>query len=251
MEFSIVIPAHMKSTRLPNKVLVDIGGRPMLWRVWDQIRPFVSHQRLFVATDSPEIVSLVTKWGGQALLTPACRSGTERAAAVVDQLVGDFIVNVQADELNVGPLLLAELVRTGSECPEADLITPVFRITETDVLMDSSVVKVVRGHDGRALYFSRAAVPYFRDAPVDSWVDRCEYWGHIGVYGYRRDVLLSYRDLPESSLEDAERLEQLRYLEAGYRIHTFVTEHRPESINTPHDLWRVRGAIHTTQRDTQ
>jgi 3-deoxy-manno-octulosonate cytidylyltransferase (CMP-KDO synthetase) len=243
MRVVAVIPARLASTRLPQKVLGDIAGMPMLWHVWQAVRCATVVDDLCVATDSHEVMTAVQSWGGQALLTSRhCRSGTERIASILDQLDAEFVINVQADEPLLHPSIVESLVRRWIErqCP---IVTPVFRITTLEELENPAVVKVVRAATGRAMYFSRAAIPFVRDLPRTLWLSNAAYWGHVGVYGFARDVLSAYALLPPSSLEDIEKLEQLRFVEAGYNIDTVETLHRPFSVDTPEDLEEVRNRI--------
>lgn len=235
-----LIPARLSSTRLPRKVLADVQGKPLIWHVWNRVSQAQVFDSVYVATDSEEVRQAVEGWGGTALMTsPACRSGTERIASLIDTLSADLIVNVQGDEPLVSPHMLRALVEDWEQSP-SDLITPVFPIESFDELIKSSVVKVVRAADGTALYFSRSAIPYVRDLPQERWLERHQFWGHIGVYGYRHDVLAAYPSLPVSGLEQVEQLEQLRFLEAGYRFTTVVTDYRPVAVDVAADLEAVR-----------
>jgi 3-deoxy-manno-octulosonate cytidylyltransferase (CMP-KDO synthetase) len=235
-----VIPARLGSTRLPNKVLADLCGKTLVRRVWEQVSQAARIDEVYIATDSPEVLAEAESWGGRALMTsPACQSGTERIASVISQLHGDLILNVQGDEPLIDPGMLDELVRRWEAAP-SDLITPAYRIERLEELLNPNIVKVVRAGDGRALYFSRSAVPYLRDLPQESWLESTDYWGHVGVYGYRRFVLERYAELPASWLEQSERLEQLRFLEAGYAIQVFETAYRPVAVDVQADLERVR-----------
>jgi 3-deoxy-manno-octulosonate cytidylyltransferase (CMP-KDO synthetase) len=240
MNVSVVIPARLASTRLPRKVLADLGGRPVLRHVWERVARMRRATEVLVATDSEEVAEVVAGWGGQFVMTsPACRSGTERIASMLDGLHGDFILNVQGDEPFIEPKLLDSLVERFASAG-GDIVTPVYRIHDSAMLANPAVVKVVRAGDGSALYFSRSAIPYLRGVPVEQWAERGAYWGHLGVYGYARAVLARYPTLPESALEAAESLEQLRFLEAGYRIQTVETDYHAVAIDTPADLERAR-----------
>ena len=234
-----VIPARLESSRLPRKVLADIAGHPMLWHVWSRCCQAFSTHRVYIATDSEEILRVARAWGARVLMTSSeCRSGTERIASALDRIDAETIINVQGDEPMIHAPLLEELARV---CAERDqVVTPVFRIRDLQTLEDPSMVKVVRAHDGRALYFSRAVIPHYRDQPRTKWVDQHAYFGHFGVYAYPRRVLSRFGRLAASELERIERLEQLRLLEAGIVIHTLETACRSVSVDTPADLERVR-----------
>lgn len=235
-----VIPARLGSTRLPGKVLVEIAGRPMLWHVWQRACQAHLVDRVLVATDSLEVLQAVQSWGGEARMTSShCQSGTERIASLLPELDGDLIVNVQGDEPLLDKAMLDALIECWQAAP-CDLITPVYPIHEPAELINSNVVKVVRACDGRALYFSRSPIPHQRGVSQEKWLQQATYWGHVGVYGYRRATLAAYPSLPPSPLESLEKLEQLRFLEAGYTIQTVETAYRPLAVDTPEDLQRVR-----------
>jgi 3-deoxy-manno-octulosonate cytidylyltransferase (CMP-KDO synthetase) len=238
-----LIPARLTSTRLPRKVLADIHGHPLIWHVWSRVCQAKEIDKVMIATDSPEVADVATGFGAQVIMTsPDCQSGTERIASVIDQLAGDLILNVQGDEPLVDPGMLDALVAKWKTTP-CDLITPVYRIHEQQDLVSPNVVKVIRAADGRALYFSRSVIPHLRDFPFDSWLEHAIFWGHIGVYGYRREILAHYYELPQSPLERLERLEQLRFLEAGYSIQTVETEYQAVSVDVLEDLERVRQMV--------
>ena len=240
MEISAVIPARLNSSRLSRKVLADIHGKPMLWHVWQRVQQVDGLKQVLIATDSIEVYRAVVDWGGHAIMTsPSCRSGTERISSIIDQIEADKILNVQGDEPLIDPRMLEKLIAAWGEVG-GDLITPVFPIRDQSDLFNPNIVKVARSLDGRALYFSRSPIPYIRDLPSEHWLERGVFYGHIGVYGYRRDVLIQYPTLPESHLERAERLEQLRFLDAGFRIQTIETNYRSIAVDTFADIERVR-----------
>lgn len=243
MKSVAIIPARLSSTRLPRKVLADIHGHPLIWHVWRHVCQAGSINQVYIATDSDEVHKVARAFGAEVLMTsPDCSSGTERIASVIDQLDADLILNVQGDEPFVDPAMLDAMVEQWQAAP-CDLITPVFRINNQEELSSPNVVKVARASDGRALYFSRSPIPYLRDIPVESWLENGEFWGHIGVYGYARAVLESYSTMPESHLEQMEKLEQLRFLEAGYQIQTIPTGYRPNAVDTLEDLERVKAIL--------
>jgi 3-deoxy-manno-octulosonate cytidylyltransferase (CMP-KDO synthetase) len=238
----------MASTRLPGKVLLDIAGRPMLWHVWQRVMQMQTTVTVTVAADSDAIADRVMAWGGRAVLTdPACQSGTERIASIVDQLRGDLIINVQGDEPLIDPDLLDRLV-TVAQSADAAVTTPIYAIERATDITDPHVVKVVCAADGAALYFSRSPIPFVRDVAQTEWLHTMRFWGHIGVYAFRRELLEAYAGLPIGRLERAERLEQLRFLEAGYRIQTLIAERPAIAVDTPEDLRRVRAIIENENR---
>lgn len=238
-----VIPARLSSSRLPYKVLADIERSPMLWHVWHRVCQAQGIEAVYVATDAEEVATAVRDWGGQVLMTSSdCASGTERIASIVGKLNADLILNVQGDEPLIEPALLEALIQAWQAAP-CDVITPIFRIERVADLQDPNLVKVVRSVDGRALYFSRSPIPFVRDTPPERWLETHAFWGHVGVYGYRREVLEAYDTLPESPLEAAEHLEQLKFLEAGYTVRVVETAYRSIGVDTPADLARVRAVM--------
>jgi len=240
MSVCAVIPARLDSKRLPRKVLAELNDKPMLWHVWNRVSQAHQVDRVIVATDSEEVLEVVRGWGGEAMLTSSnCQSGSERVASLVPQLEADFILNVQGDEPLIDPDLLDALVSQWKTLP-VDILTPIYQLHNMELLWDPNVVKVARAHNGRALYFSRHPIPYVRDLPIERWLEAGPFWGHIGVYGFRREVLEAYPLLPASQLEVREKLEQLRFIESGYDIYTLETAYHPVSVDTIEDLERVR-----------
>jgi 3-deoxy-manno-octulosonate cytidylyltransferase (CMP-KDO synthetase) len=230
----------MESSRLPGKILADIHGHPMLWHVYHRIKQCSLPSDTLVVTDSEEIAQRVNDWGGQAVMSsPECSCGTERIASIADQLDGDIVVNVQGDEPLIAPDLVDELIRH-CRASDADMVTPVVKINSTETLESDSTVKVVLRSDGTALYFSRSPVPYVRDVARENWMNYANFWLHVGTYAFRREVLLEYVTWPEGPLERLEKLEQLRFLEAGKKILTFQTPHQSIAVDTPDDLEKVR-----------
>lgn len=243
MKTIVVIPARLASTRLPNKVLLDIAGQSMLWHVYNRCLQAVDE--VHIATDSEEVMQLVQSWGGNVWMTGACVSGTERIVSILDKLAAaDIIINVQADQPLIEPTLINQLVEVFKNTkPLPDIVTPICLINDNHKLFDPNLVKVTRRHDGYALYFSRNPVPYVRDIPPDNWLKSHQFWGHVGIYAYRRQVLENYHLLPDSDLENMEKLEQLRFLQAGKSILTITTNNPPLSVDTDSDLSIVRKKI--------
>ena len=236
----VAIPARLKSTRFPEKVLADLFGRPMLWYVYQGVSKAKRIDKVWVLTDSQAVADVVTAWGGDVLMTSVdCPSGTDRIASRLDKLNGDIIVNVQGDE----PLIEASVIDRLVEALEdsaADVATPVYAIQTQDELVNPNVVKVVRASDGSALYFSRSPVPHVRDKDMSEWLGAARFWGHAGVYAYRRGVLSEFPNLPEAPLEQIEKLEQLRLLEAGKRFLAVEIDYRPQAVDAPEDLEAVK-----------
>ena len=242
MNALVVIPARLQSTRLPRKVLVDIAGKTMLERSYE-VAAAADCGPVLVLTDSEEVLAEVESFGGQAMLTdPELESGTARIASVAHRLEADVVVNLQGDAPLTHPSVISQSAEeaAGSGAP---ITMPVYRMERVQDVQDPSVVKVLRGHDGRTLYCSRSPVPHVRDAYSLDWPEHTTFWGHVGIYAYSRDFLLSFDSIPTSPLEQAERLEQLRWIQAGLRLHTFEVEPQGPSVDTPADLERVRDAF--------
>lgn len=215
----------------------------MLWHVYNRVRQASLPENILVVTDSEEIAQHVNGWGGEVMMSsPDCSSGTERIASIANQLDADIVVNVQGDEPLIAPDLVDELIRN-CRSSDADMVTPVLRIDSVEVLESDSTVKVVVKSDGTALYFSRSPIPYVRDVTRQNWTRSADFWLHIGTYAFRREALLEYMTWTAGPLEKSEKLEQLRFLEAGKKILTFQTRHHSMAVDTPNDLERVRGMM--------
>jgi 3-deoxy-manno-octulosonate cytidylyltransferase (CMP-KDO synthetase) len=239
----IVIPARYHSTRLPGKVLSDIAGKPMIERVYQRAVK-ASAAAVVVATDDERVRDVVEGFGGRAIMTSERHAtGTDRLAEAVRFLDADIIVNLQADEPLIEPAMIDAAAGALAANPEAAIGTLRKAIVDGAELANPHVVKVVVDLTGRALYFSRAAVPHVRDAR-----HAAHAWRHIGIYAYRRDALLRLASLPPTPLEQAESLEQLRALEHGFVIHTVETTHDTIGVDTPDDLERVRQRVGRSER---
>lgn len=236
MKIACAIPARLESKRFPRKVLADVGGEPLVCHVWRQLSQIAWLDELCVVTDSTEVRDAVEQAGGRVLMSsPNCASGTERIWSVLDQIPGDVVINVQADQVYVSEDVLSSLVAALTET-DADVATPIYRITSIETLFDPNRVKVVCGNGGRALYFSRSPIPYVRDVPREGWRRLHDYWGHSGIYAFRREVLQQYGDLPRSVLETVERLEQLRWLAGGWSIQAIPVDRDLRDIDTPAEI---------------
>jgi 3-deoxy-manno-octulosonate cytidylyltransferase (CMP-KDO synthetase) len=232
-----VIPARYGSTRLPGKPLAPIAGRPMIQHVVERVRQAQNVTRVVVATDDDRIKKAVEGFGGEALLTRGDhRTGTDRVAEVAAHLRADIYVNIQGDEPLIDPGTVEAVVSEMLEDESVQIATPCSVITQKNEIMDPNVVKAVRDFEGNALYFSRAPIPWVRDtgSPV-----AVTHWKHIGLYAFRRDALLEFPTLPPGDLERIEQLEQLRWLENGFRIHVVETEYDAVSVDVPADIERV------------
>jgi 3-deoxy-manno-octulosonate cytidylyltransferase (CMP-KDO synthetase) len=236
---TVVIPARYSSTRLPAKILADIHGKPMIQWVYEQAKKATSAHRVIVATDDDRIVQVVQHFGGEALMTdPALASGTDRVAAVADQVAGDIFVNLQGDEPLIDPRAIDAAVTlvSSSRFRMSTVMTPIREMTE---LTDPSVVKVIADQTGRAIYFSRHPIPYSRgEKPIDPLELICRR--HVGLYVFDRETLIRFRDLPPSALEKAEVLEQLRALSDGIAIGISEVDFVSIGVDTADDLERVR-----------
>jgi 3-deoxy-manno-octulosonate cytidylyltransferase (CMP-KDO synthetase) len=242
MSVLAVIPARFASTRLPGKPLVPLGGKPMIERVWNRVRQASSVSSVLVATDDERIRSAVEAFGGQAVMTRSDhRSGTERIAEVAAAHKDvDIFVNVQGDEPLIEPAAIDQAVEAIEADSEVNVSTLAVPISTPADIMDPNVVKVVLDFDGNALYFSRAPIPWVRDrgGPVHA-----QHLKHLGLYAFRRPALLEFATFPQGDLERIEQLEQLRWLENGYRIRVAETEHDSVSVDVPEDVKRVEALL--------
>lgn len=236
-----IIPARLQSSRLPRKLLLAETGKPLLQYTWEQATRAKSLAGVVIATDSEEIARTVRRFGGQVEMTGEHPSGTDRIAEVVRRTCKDaeIIVNIQGDEPEINPGYIDRLVKTLVDHPTVEMSTLATPITSRRELDDHSCNKVVCAEDGRALYFSRATIPYVRDSVWDELLQTNSPWLlHLGLYAYRLDFLLRLTQLPPSKLERLEKLEQLRVLEIGARIQVAVVEQRSVGIDTPEDYAR-------------
>lgn len=240
MEIVAVIPARFASTRLPGKPLLSDTGRPLIWHVVEAARRAQSLQRIIVATDDVRIAQAVREKGGEAMMTRSDHpTGTDRVAEVAARIESArIIVNVQGDEPEIAGETIDRLVALLQNDPDAPMATLATPIRDEAVYRDPSCVKVVCSSRGRALYFSRSPIPCHRDGLPGPGAEVPLAHLHLGLYAYRRDFLLSVGSLPRSPLEAAEKLEQLRVLEAGMPIAIGVVEEPSIGIDTPEDYSR-------------
>lgn len=236
-----IIPARLQSTRLPRKLLLSETGRPLLEYTWRAASRARNLKEVLVAADSDEIKQVVAKFGGRCELTGEHPSGTDRIAEVARRCCpdGDIFVNIQGDEPEIDPANIDAVVTALSDCPDAQMATLATPMTSLEQVQASSCVKVVVGADGRALYFSRSVIPFCRDRDPAEVLKTDQPWLlHLGIYAYRAEFLRKLTTLPPSRLEQLEKLEQLRALEAGARIQVAVVEHHSVGIDTPEDYAR-------------
>jgi 3-deoxy-manno-octulosonate cytidylyltransferase (CMP-KDO synthetase) len=247
-----VLPARLRAERLPGKPLVEIGGRPLIEWVWRRVSGFASIDACVIATDSERIEAVCRGFGAKVELTSAAHpSGTDRIAEVAARPAWsayDIIVNVQGDEPLIDESAVAaaiEQIRSGM-----DIGTVATPIREVSAYADPSVVKVTRRHDGAALYFSRAPIPYRRGgAPDEADLETGLWLRHVGVYAFRRDALRRWVALPSHPLEETERLEQLRPLAAGLTIGVGLVESAERGVDTPEDVERVAARLLTIAQE--
>ena len=232
-----VIPARYESSRFPGKPLAQIAGRAMIERVYEQAKKAKQVARVVVATDDERIVQAVKSFGGEAMLTRKDHHcGTERVAEVAAHISAAIYVNVQGDEPIVDPEAIDALVGALEEDAEIHVATPCSLIRLPAEIMDPNVVKAVIDFDGNALYFSRAPIPWVRDTGANV---AARHWKHIGLYAFRHEALLDFPTLPPGELERVEQLEQLRWLENGYKIRVVESEYGAVSVDVPADIAKV------------
>ena len=236
-----VVPARYGSTRFPGKPLVPIAGRPMIQHVVERVRQAKLVSRTVVATDDARIKRAVEAFGGEAILTRSDHAnGTNRIAEVAAHIQAQIYVNVQGDEPLIDPGTVDAVVAMMLEDESVQLGTPCVAIEEPKDIMDPNVVKVVRDFDGNGMYFSRAPIPWVRD--TNSGL-KAQHWKHLGLYAYRREALLEYPTLPPGDLERTEQLEQLRWLENGFRMRVVETDYDAVSVDVPSDVERVEALL--------
>ncbi len=238
MKILIVIPSRYKSSRFPGKSLADLVGKPMIQHVYEKAIQSKKASRVIVATDDQRIYNAVIKFGGDVMMTDISHlTGTDRIIEVSEKVRGDIFINVQGDEPLILPedidLLIDKMV-SDQTCEVATLCHPI----QGYEALNPNVVKVIRSGTGKALYFSRRAIPF---SPKN--IQNVNYLKHVGVYGYSYRVLSEYKTLPYSYLENMEQLEQLRLLEAGISIDVLETGRAGQGVDTPEDLEKVKQII--------
>lgn len=243
LAFLGIIPARYASTRFPGKPLALVNGKPMIERVYQQA--CLVFENVYVATDDHRIADAVTGFGGKVVMTsPSHPSGTDRICEALDKIEiqeqkkYDVVFNIQGDEPYIQAEALNQLKQCFSDKPThiATLAKPMLLIED---ILNPNHVKLVRDCSSKALYFSRSPIPYIRSVPQEQWIDKYTFLKHLGIYAYRTRVLREITQLPTSSLEIAESLEQNRWLENGYNIRVEITEYESISIDTPEDLEKV------------
>ena len=243
MKAVAVIPARYTSTRLPGKPLLDICGKPLIQHVWETVSRARGLDEVVVATDDMRIAHAVQAFGGKVCMTsPDCRSGSDRLREVAASLTADVYVNVQGDEPLLEASAIERLLAVFAKDEGVRVATLCSRISEEQARSPHQV-KVVRDHAGNALYFSRAPLPFVRESGEST-----EFLGHVGIYAYMADALRGFASLPFSPLERAEKLEQLRFLQAGIPVRVLEVPPMGVGVDTPEDLERVRAVVRKRRR---
>lgn len=241
MKFLAIIPARYASTRFPAKPLAILGGKPVIQHVYERVSNILD---AIVATDDQRIYDTVTQFGGRVVMTSTQhRTGTDRCLEAYNNfgIEADVVINVQGDE----PFIAEEQIRALMQCfnnPQTDiatLIKPFPTNTPFEVLANPNTPKVITNPQGQALYFSRSIIPYLRGKAEDEWTSSRTYYKHIGIYAYRAEILKKITQMPQTPLELAESLEQLRWLENGLTIQTAITNIETIGIDTPEDLFKA------------
>lgn len=239
MKFIGIIPARYASTRFPGKPLAMLGGKPVIQHVYEKVAAVL--EEAYVATDDERIFSAVEAFGGKAVMTRTDhKSGTDRIEEAVEKLAtdADVIVNVQGDE----PFIRHSQIETVCRCFD-DTQTQIATIGKPFDTMEAvenpNSPKIVVDNNGYAMYFSRSVIPFVRGIDSSEWLSHYPFLKHLGLYAYRKDILRKITQLPQSSLEKAESLEQLRWLQNGYRIKVGITDFETVGIDTPEDLLRA------------
>ena len=247
MRYLGIIPARYASTRFPGKPLVDIGGKSMIQRVYEQVKPCLDE--VWVATDDKRIEEAVIGFGGRVIMTSENhKSGTDRCLEAAKKIPGNFdvIINIQGDEPFIQSTQIEALKKCfidNSETCLATLVKPFTKNDGIEALKNPNSPKVVLNKSGEAMYFSRSVIPFIRGLSEENWLENNTFYKHIGIYAYKLETLKSIASLPQSPMELAESLEQLRWLENGFKIKTAITDIENLAVDTPEDLEKIREYI--------
>ncbi len=246
-----VIPARYASSRFPGKILVSIAGKTMLQHVWERAMQARYLTSVVIATDDESIRDAAEKFRARVVMTRSDHvSGTDRVAEAASASNASIIVNIQGDEPLLDPAAIDAAVLGLLDQDEIPMGTLKKRIERAEDIHDPNVVKVVTDSEGNAIYFSRSPIPFQREAGFQPKESAAAYFKHIGLYVYRRDFLLGYPDLPVGPLEQAEKLEQLRALENGFKIRVTETDYESIGVDTPEDWQRVASLYEKTWQKT-
>lgn len=233
-----IIPARYSSTRFEGKILADILGKPMLQHVWERAKQSLVLEDLIIACDDERVANVAKEFGAKVVFTAkAHTSGTDRIIEVVNPIDARIVINVQADEPLIHPQMINAVAQALLDDNKVSMATIMKQIENEEELNDPNVVKVAIDKNNFALYFSRSPIPFHAKG---SEINAPIYFKHIGLYGYTKDFLFIYKNLPLSYLERVERLEQLRVLEEGFKIKVIETKHDTIGVDTPQDLERVK-----------
>jgi len=236
-----VIPARFSSTRFEAKVLAKILGKPMIQHVWERAKQARLLDDIIIACDHEEVASCAREFGAKVVFTAKAHPcGTDRISEVVNPLDVKIVINIQGDEPLIHPSMIDNVADALLSNKDLNMATLMKRVEDPDLINDPNVVKVVVDRNNFALYFSRATIPHLA---ANSEVTKPVYFKHIGLYGYTKDFLFTYKNLPVSSLEKTEKLEQLRVLEEGFRIKVIETKFDTVGVDTPEDLEKVRAIL--------
>lgn len=236
-----IIPARYGSTRFPGKPLIEIKGKKMIERVWEQANKAEMLDKVIVATDDERILQACMEFGGDAVMTSTAHpTGTDRCAEVLSLLEEsyDYVLNVQGDEPFIDPIQINNLAKFISD-GEMDIATLAMPLRDQKKLFNENVVKVVRDRNNRAMYFSRQPIPHIRGLIKEDWIDSNLFFKHIGMYAFRSEVLKALSTIDTAEIERAESLEQLRWLYHGYSIGIMETSIESFSVDTPDDLHHI------------
>ena len=235
-----IIPARFESSRFPGKPLVDIAGKSMIQRVYEQCQKSSRLDKVLVATDDLRILDHLKSFGGEGIMTSSKHtSGTDRCGEVAEQFPEfDILVNIQGDEPMIDPHQI-DLLCSCYDNLNTRIATLVKLIHTKDELVNENTPKVILNKNHQAVYFSRATIPYLRGKKIDNWLSEHTFYKHIGIYAFKRQTLSEITKLPLSDLEIAEGLEQLRWIENGYAIQAAITDQESQAIDTPDDLIKV------------
>ncbi len=237
-----IIPSRFASTRFPGKPLIDIGGKTMIQRVYEQACKSKLLSKVVVATDDVNIEQHVKSFGGNVVMTSdQHQSGTDRCFEAITKVssTADVVINIQGDEPFIHPEQI-DLVASCFTDPKVQIATLVKKLTEMDDLVSNTIMKVIMNKNKEAIYFSRQAIPYIRGKEQNDWLNHFTYYKHIGIYAYTVSTLSEITSLEQSSLELAESLEQLRWIENGYKIKIEVTDFESVSVDAPEDLKKLQ-----------
>lgn len=241
-----IIPARYDSTRFPGKPLVLINGVSMIQRVYEQAQKCLELTKVYVATDDERIEAHVIAFGGNVIMTsPKHRTGTERVSEVAERLMQhdpghpwDVVINIQGDEPYINPEQIGSLIDCFKD-KDVQIATLIHKIDSLDELTDPNVIKVINDKTKRALCFSRTPLPFIRGIEITDWLEHHTYYKHIGLYAYRTQILEIISRLKPTPIEIAESLEQMRWIENGFSIHTELTDIDSISVDTPDDLLKL------------